>query len=89
MTDLELLKRDIELLGNIRVPAALMEEVSLPIFNVRNDLINLHNSVLQSIVEMKKQKEEESDEEIVKMAPNDEKEVEEDADVQYSEDSPE
>ena len=95
MTDLDLIKRDIDSLGAINVPAAMIEQIGIPILNVRNDLIQLYNSVMEQIrakreeLEAQKAAEEESDEKIVKMAPNDEEEVEEDADVQYSEDSPE
>ena len=95
MTDLDLIKRDIDSLGAINVPAAMIEQIGIPILNVRNDLIQLYNSVMEQIrakreeLEAQKAAEAEDSEKIVKMAPNDEEEVEEDADVQYSEDSPE
>lgn len=57
MTDLEILKKAITDLGAISVPNLLLEQIALPIYNVRQSLIGLLNAI-------NKQQKEESSEDV-------------------------
>ncbi len=45
MTDIEMLKKCINELGRINVPTVLLEQIGIPIFNVRQNLITLFSSI--------------------------------------------
>lgn len=45
MTDLELLQKCVTDLGNISIPAVLIEQIGIPVYNVRQNLIALVNAV--------------------------------------------
>ena len=45
MTDLELLQKCIAELGGISIPTVLIEQIGIPVYNVRQNLIALMNSV--------------------------------------------
>ena len=58
MTDIEMLNNCINELARISVPVVLTEQIGIPVYNVRQDLIRLANSVIEST----KRKEKESKE---------------------------
>ena len=45
MNMIELFQECIRTLGNIYVPAALTEQISVPVYNVRQDLVSLVNQL--------------------------------------------
>lgn len=45
MTDLELLDNAINTLGSIQLPVAYIQSATLPIYNVRQDLIALSDAI--------------------------------------------
>lgn len=45
MTDIELLQKSIQELGMIHVPVGLMDNIGIPIYNVRGNLISLLKTV--------------------------------------------
>jgi len=45
MSDLELLEKCIKDLGRINVPMALLEQIGIPIFNVRQNLMAILDSI--------------------------------------------
>lgn len=49
MSDLEILEKSIRDLSAIKVPAALTEEIAIPIYNSVNMLRNLYNTVVETI----------------------------------------
>ncbi len=53
MTDLELLQKCIAELGGISIPTVLIEQIGIPVYNVRQNLIALMNSVQKKSAEQK------------------------------------
>ena len=49
MTELELLKKDIDTLDSIRVPTALTQEIAVPIVRVSADLKALYNAIMDTM----------------------------------------
>lgn len=47
MTDLEILTNCINELARINVPMGLIEQVGIPVYNVRQELIGLANSIIE------------------------------------------
>ena len=45
MTDVELLKNSIDVLGAINVPVVLLEGIGAPIYQVRKNLMNLMDAI--------------------------------------------
>lgn len=45
MTDIELLKESIDELERISVPIGLTEPIGIPVYNVRQNLIDIFNSI--------------------------------------------
>lgn len=62
MTDLDLLQKSIQTLGAVSVPVGLTEQIGIPIYNVRADLITMFKSISAKIAE--KEKPEEAPEEV-------------------------
>lgn len=58
MTDIDLLKESVNTLGNIPIPAKLIESIGIPIYNVRSNLITLINAVTEKQAEEEKPAEE-------------------------------
>ena len=53
MTDIEVLQKCINDLGQISIPASMIEQIGIPVYNVRQNLISLHLAVLDKIEEDK------------------------------------
>ena len=53
MSELELLRKTIGILDNIRVPTALTQEVAVPIVQVSEDLKALYNAILETMERQK------------------------------------
>lgn len=53
MTDLELLQKCIAELGSVSIPTVLIEQIGIPVYNVRQNLIALMNSVQMKSAEQK------------------------------------
>ena len=47
MTNLEIVTNCINELARINIPAGLIEQVGIPVYNVRQDLIGLANSMIE------------------------------------------
>lgn len=47
MTDIEILTNCINEMARINIPAGLIEQIGLPIYNIREELINLANSIIE------------------------------------------
>lgn len=45
MTDIELLKNSVDVLGAINVPVGLLESIGVPIYQVRKNLVKLLEAV--------------------------------------------
>ncbi len=45
MSDIELLQKCIKDLGTISIPTVLLEQIAIPIYNVRQNLIALRQSI--------------------------------------------
>lgn len=56
MSDYELLQKCIKDLGSINVPMAFLEQIGVPIFNVRQNLINLCDSI-EAVIQKRAQEE--------------------------------
>lgn len=47
MTDIEILTNCINEMARINIPAGLIEQIGLPIYSIRQELINLANSIIE------------------------------------------
>lgn len=56
MTDLDIIKNSINTLGKISIPAEYVESIAIPIYNVRQELIILYNSVTDKIKQAEEEK---------------------------------
>lgn len=45
MTDIELLKNSVDVLGAVNVPVGLLESIGAPIYQVRKNLMNLLEAI--------------------------------------------
>ena len=56
MTDLDIIKNSINTLGKINIPAEYVESIAIPVYNVRQELIMLYNSVTDKIKQAEEEK---------------------------------
>lgn len=54
MTDIEILTNCINEMARINIPAGLIEQIGLPIYNIREELINLANSIIEKANKVEK-----------------------------------
>ena len=55
MTDIEILTNCINELARINVPMGLIEQVGIPVYNVRQELINLANNIIEKANQAEKE----------------------------------
>jgi hypothetical protein len=61
MTDIEILTNCINEMARINIPAGLIEQIGLPIYNIRQELINLANNIIEKANKAEKISKEEND----------------------------
>lgn len=65
MTDLDVLFQTIHDIDRISIPVGLMEQIGIPLQNVRNNLVGLYNGILDAVEKEKAKNSEEVKLEVV------------------------